>query len=218
MFVKKDSNFRRIFKIPPIEWCKVVTRNSASPIVKTYIKAVKAYAPNFAQPCPYSGRYELKNLRTIRELLSICPQGTTKIFIQMIDGKTNQNLTLSAVIETFWKSSEDFIRWKIKFVVWGLLRGNLCYIRTWAFAWLSQDLQKVMKFYLFFCFVLIFKPASALNYKFLEAQCRSSSNDSGIFEKCETTLGGAAVSVHMMINEPFDDIKVRWNNCRIVIV
>jgi Protein of unknown function (DUF1091) len=99
LFVKKDKDFRQVFRIPPIEWCSLVDGNTSNPLVKAFTKNIKDYAPHFIHPCPYVGRYELKGVRGVKEVLAILPKGILKSVSKMIDGDKVRTMTFTCIME-----------------------------------------------------------------------------------------------------------------------
>lgn len=98
-FLMKDGNFRQVFKAPPIDWCAVVRGNNTNPVTKSFVATIKKYAPDFIHPCPYNGRHELRNVRGMKEILTILPKGVIKFVAKMIDGDKIRSMTVTLMME-----------------------------------------------------------------------------------------------------------------------
>lgn len=79
LYIKQDSEYKQLFKVPRIEWCSLMagTKNN-NRLLRGLVDALKSKVPQLFQQCPYSGHYELINVALNKKMLAIYPSGTFK--------------------------------------------------------------------------------------------------------------------------------------------
>lgn len=74
----------------------------ANGLVKSFIDTFKESSPQLFMKCPYTGPFEVSNLKLDKKLLFVYPPGLFRVDIKIIEDGVNQvTLTLSLFAETF---------------------------------------------------------------------------------------------------------------------
>jgi hypothetical protein len=85
-YTKQDGNFRQIFKVPRIEWCRLMAGSkNTNFILRSVIDAFKEKYPTAFHKCPYTGLHEVNNVTIPKKLFTIFPSGLFIMNITITD-------------------------------------------------------------------------------------------------------------------------------------
>lgn len=95
LFSRQSSEYHQFFKVPQIEWCKLMSGvRSSNGVIRSLFEAFKECCSEFIKTCPYEARpYEVVNARFNDKMLFIYPPGFFRIDVLVLD-ETNKNLTI----------------------------------------------------------------------------------------------------------------------------
>jgi hypothetical protein len=101
-YVKKGkSDWKRVFKFPPLDWCKTNSGTSGLfSLQKMIIKLVENSASEFIHECPYQGIHSA-NFNVSKEYLQLIPLGDFRIIASLSDKIDNNVITLNVTFIIF---------------------------------------------------------------------------------------------------------------------
>jgi hypothetical protein len=93
---KENSVYKSVFKVPPTEWCSVMSRK-AKPnfLVKAFLETIRERMPKVVQKCPMDGRIEAYNLSFKSKMIQIFPKGVYRVSARGYDDVDENILTMS---------------------------------------------------------------------------------------------------------------------------
>ena len=98
MRYEKDR-YRSVFKVPPTEWCSIVSRRSRpNALVKTFLDIVRERFPKNIQQCPIDGKIEALNIKIRNKMLSIFPSGIYKFSARAYDGEDDNIISIAVTV------------------------------------------------------------------------------------------------------------------------
>lgn len=98
--VKNDSEFRQIFKVSRIRWCSLVNgKSTTSFLAKAVISLIKQQYPQFIHDCPYSGSYNMLDVKKFNGIIEIFPEGFIKTSAKIIDGDKKKSISIESILQ-----------------------------------------------------------------------------------------------------------------------
>lgn len=96
MYLKRNSEFHQLFKTPRVDWCSLMSESKkANRLILPIVRHLKDKCPQLVQKCPYSGRYEVIDMRFNSRRLSVWPVGIYRIDGHLTDFDSNVTLSMA---------------------------------------------------------------------------------------------------------------------------
>jgi hypothetical protein len=100
MMRNEKNRYRSVFKVPPTEWCSIVSKRSRpNALVKAFLDIVRERFPKNIQQCPIDGKVEALNVKIRNKMLSIFPPGIYKFSARAYDDEDDNILTIAVTVK-----------------------------------------------------------------------------------------------------------------------
>lgn len=101
MMRNEKNHYRSVFKVPPTEWCSIISKRSRpNTLIKAFLDIVRERFPKNVQQCPINGKIEAVNTKIRNKMLAIFPPGTYKFSARAYDDEDNNIISIAITVKT----------------------------------------------------------------------------------------------------------------------
>lgn len=100
MMRNENNHYRSVFKVPPTEWCSIISKRSRpNALVKAFLDIVRERFPKNIQQCPIDGKIEAVNTKIRNKMLAIFPSGIYKFSARAYDDEDDNILSIAIIVK-----------------------------------------------------------------------------------------------------------------------